>query len=158
VGRFGTRLDLQSASTSDRIPGKRAFATWAARALAGRRDGVELTIRVVDEAESTELNRRFRGKDAPTNVLSFPFEPPPGVPETGLLGDLVICAPVVEREAREQGKGTEAHWAHMVVHGILHLLGYDHQADAQAAEMEDLETRILAELGFPPPYEGTGQE
>jgi probable rRNA maturation factor len=151
-------LDLQNASTSDRIPGERAFETWAARALEGRREGVELTIRVVDEAESADLNRRFRGRDAPTNVLSFPFEPPPGLPQTGLLGDLVICAPVVEREAREQGKDLEAHWAHMVVHGILHLLGYDHQEDAQAAGMEALESRILTGLGFPPPYEGTGQE
>jgi probable rRNA maturation factor len=152
------KLHLQKASTSERMPGARAFKGWAARALEGRREGAELTIRVVDEAESAELNRRFRGKDAPTNVLSFPFEPPPGMPESGLLGDLVICAPVVDREAREQGKHPDAHWAHMVVHGVLHLLGYDHPEGAQAAAMEDLETRILTGLGFPPPYEDPGPE
>jgi probable rRNA maturation factor len=152
------QLDLQNASASDRVPDPSDFEAWAVAALRGRCPNAELTIRLVDAAESAALNRRFRGKAAPTNVLSFPFEVPPGMPETHLLGDLVICAPVVEREAREQGKALAAHWAHMVVHGILHLLGYDHQDDDQAGEMEGLETRILTGLGFPAPYEEPGPQ
>jgi probable rRNA maturation factor len=149
-------LDLQNVSGSISVPDAASFRRWAAEALAGGHEGAELTIRLVDEDESAELNRRFRGKAGPTNVLSFPFEPPPGMPSSDLIGDLVICAAVVEREARDQGKTLEAHWAHMVVHGILHLLGYDHLDDEQAAEMEEVETMILAVLGFPPPYEESG--
>lgn len=146
-------LDLQLASDNTGIPSEADLIRWAKAALLGRRGSAELTIRVVDEAESAELNLRYRGKVGPTNVLSFPFEPPPGLPPTDLIGDLVICAAVVEREAAEQGKGLEAHWAHMVVHGVLHLLGYDHMEAAEAAEMERLETVILCGLGFPQPYE-----
>jgi probable rRNA maturation factor len=146
-------LDLQDVSASGRVPTREDLARWAQAALAGRRECAELSIRVVDEPEGAELNQRYRGRPGATNVLSFPFEPPPGVPELALLGDLVICAPVVEREAEEQGKPLPAHWAHLVIHGMLHLLGYDHQDPAQAAEMEALETRILGGLGFPPPYE-----
>ncbi len=113
----------------------------------------EVVVRLVGEAEGRRLNREFRGRDRATNVLSFPFEPPPGV-ELDHLGDLVICAPVVAREATAQGKSPEAHWAHMVVHGMLHLQGYDHQNDDQAAIMEGLETQILAGLGYPAPYAG----
>jgi len=112
---------------------------------------VELTVRIVDEAEMAELNARYRHKTGPTNILSFPFEAPPGV-ELNLLGDLVIAAPVVQREAREQGKTETAHWAHMVVHGTLHLLGYDHLKPAEAEDMEALEINILHELGFSNPY------
>jgi len=146
-------LDLQNASTSSWVPGVSACDHWVAAVLTGRRERAELTIRVVDAAESAALNLRFRGKQGPTNVLSFPFESPPGMPPIDLIGDLVICAPMVERESREQGKSLDAHWAHMVVHGILHLLGYDHLDDSEAAEMEGLETRILCGLGFPHPYE-----
>ena len=146
-------LDLQIASDSPRIPAKADLAVWAAAALAGRRDFAELTIRTVDEAEGAELNLRYRGRSGATNVLSFPFEAPPGMPAIDLLGDLVICAPVVEREAAEQARALDAHWAHMVVHGVLHLLGLDHRDDAEAREMEALETAILGGLGFPQPYE-----
>lgn len=133
------------------VPDELRLRHWALAALAGRRDRGELSIRVVDEAESAVLNSRYRHKQGPTNVLSFPTELPTGVP-LAPLGDLVICAPVVRREAREQGKSEEAHWAHMVVHGCLHLLGYDHVTDAQAREMEPLELVILAGLGYPDPY------
>jgi probable rRNA maturation factor len=112
----------------------------------------ELVVRIVDEAESAALNDRYRGKPEPTNVLSFPCESPPGL-ALPHLGDLVICAPVVEREAREQGKPSEAHWAHMLVHGLLHLRGYDHQNEAEAETMEALESAILGQLGYPNPYE-----
>lgn len=110
-----------------------------------------MTIRLVDEAESHELNLTYRGKDKPTNVLSFPFEAPPGI-EMPLLGDLIICRQVVEQEAKEQQKPLEAHWAHMVVHGSLHLLGYDHIEDDEAEEMESLETEIMLALGYEDPY------
>jgi len=146
-------LDLQIASHSTRIPAQGDLTRWARAALADRRACAELTIRVVDEAESAKLNLRYRGKPPPTDVLSFPYEPPPGLTATDLIGDLVICAPVVEREALEQGKALEAHWAHMVIHGVLHLIGYDHAESTEAAEMERLETAILCGLGFPPPYE-----
>ena len=108
-------------------------------------------MRVVDEVEMTALNRRYRGKDAPTNVLSFPFGGLPGV-ETPLLGDVVICAPVVAAEAVVQGKPLPAHWAHLVIHGVLHLQGYDHHAQAGAQRMEALESRLLAGLGYPDPW------
>ncbi|EEP99146.1 metalloprotease [Yersinia ruckeri ATCC 29473] len=111
----------------------------------------EVTIRVVDEAESHELNLTYRGKDKSTNVLSFPFEAPPEI-ELPLLGDLIICRQVVEQEAVEQNKALLAHWAHMVVHGSLHLLGYDHIVDDEAEEMESIETEIMQGLGYPDPY------
>ena len=111
------------------------------------------SVLFTSDAEVRQLNADWRGKDKPTNVLSFPFEPPPGARGRRYLGDLAICAPVVEREAAEQGKAPEAHWAHLVVHGVLHLLGYDHLDEAMALVMETLETRILGDLGFPPPYE-----
>jgi probable rRNA maturation factor len=124
---------------------------WARAAWRDPAQDAEVVVRITDEAESRRLNHDYRGKDRPTNVLSFPFEP---VPEVDLehLGDLVICAPVVAREATEQGKPAEAHWAHMVVHGMLHLQGYDHETEADADEMEALETDILVGLGYPAPY------
>jgi probable rRNA maturation factor len=132
------------------VPHARSFARWANAAFAAgtsrsRSRATELTIRVVGAAESRRLNRTWRGKDKPTNVLSFTADAP-------VLGDLAICAPVVAREAREQGKSPAAHWAHMVVHGVLHLLGYDHENDRDAARMEARETKILAQLGMPNPY------
>ncbi|MDZ7662225.1 rRNA maturation RNase YbeY [Thiohalophilus sp.] len=125
---------------------------WVSAALqAEQRQDAELTVRIVDEAESAELNEQYRHKSGPTNVLSFPFECPPEV-ELDLLGDLVICAPVVQREAQEQGKLEMAHWAHMVVHGTLHLLGYDHLQQDEAEEMENREISIMKELGYANPY------
>lgn len=149
---MGVVVETQLASEADEVPPDTSFQRWAEAALEGRRDDAELVVRIVDEAESQQLNRDYRGKDKPTNVLSFPFEAPPGV-EIDHIGDLVICAPVVQREALEQGKSAEAHWAHMTVHGVLHLLGYDHIEDVQAEEMEGLERTILAALNFPDPYE-----
>lgn len=149
------QLDLQIAAAAAGLPGATDIGHWAEAALAGAAfaDPAEMTVRIVDEAESAELNVAYRGKHGPTNVLSFPFDAPAGVElEPELLGDLVICAPVVAREAVEQGKATAAHWAHMVVHGTLHLLGYDHEVEAEAEAMERLETGILRGLGFPDPY------
>jgi probable rRNA maturation factor len=131
------------------VPAPARLAGWA-RAALGRRRG-EVTVRVVGAAESRALNRRYRGKDKPTNVLSFPSEAPARGKQR-VLGDLAICAPVVGREAREQGKRPDAHWAHMVVHGVLHLLGFDHIRAADAKVMEGRERAILARLSFPDPY------
>lgn len=143
-------LDLQPATHSANLPARHDFQRWVLQGWQGTHD-TEVTLRLVDEAEGHELNHQYRGKDYPTNVLSFPFEAPVGV-NLGLLGDLVICAGVVEREAREQNKPLEAHWAHLVIHGMLHLQGYDHQDGEEAEAMESLEVRLLAELGFPDPY------
>ncbi len=151
--RMKLKLDIQNASAALDLPALDQLRVWAEAALAGRRERAELGIRLVDEAEGAELNGRFRGRRGPTNVLSFPFEPLPGLEDCDLIGDLVICAPVVSREAKEQGKSLQSHWAHMLVHGVLHLLGYDHLDAASAAEMEGLETRIICGLGFPVPYE-----
>ena len=132
------------------IPGDRDLQRWVAVALAGRRGPAEVTVRIVDERESRELNARYRGRDRPTNVLSFGYEAPPGM--DGLFGDLVICAPVVAREAAGQGKALDAHWAHMVIHGVLHLQGYDHEDENAAHAMENLERDLLGRLGYPDPY------
>lgn len=144
-------LDLQIAFEAPNLPSQADFEQWASLAIGEAMPVVEMTIRIVDEAESQQLNNEYRGKDKPTNVLSFPFEAPPGI-ELPLLGDLVICAPVVAREAQEQDKPLQAHWAHMVVHGCLHLLGYDHIEDDEAEEMESIETQLIESLGFTDPY------
>ena len=145
-------IDLQIACQhTDNLPTETQIQQWANAAIRPQTLEPEITIRIVDEAESHDLNLTYRGKDKPTNVLSFPFECPDEV-ELPLLGDLVICRQVVEREATEQGKPLEAHWAHMVVHGCLHLLGYDHIEDDEAEEMESLETEIMSSLGFADPY------
>ncbi len=144
-------LELQSTREMAKVPPEEDFRRWVEAALAGRLAEAELVIRLVDEAESRDLNSRYRGIDAPTNILSFPASIPEVV-ETTLLGDLVIAAPIVEREAQQQGKTVEAHWAHLVVHGVLHLLQYTHQDEHDAAIMEGLEQGILAGLGFPDPY------
>lgn len=145
-------MNLQIACADNQnLPTEEQFCHWLTKALAQSQDDIEVTIRVVDHTESRDLNHTYRGKDAPTNVLSFPFVPPPGV-TLPLLGDIVICKQVVEREAQEQHKTVETHWAHMVVHGALHLLGYDHVSDEQALIMESLETNILCSLGYPAPY------
>jgi len=136
------------------VPASASFRRWVEAALKGarRRKATEVAIRIVDADEGQALNLQYRGRDYATNVLSFPADLPPGV-NLPLIGDLVICAPVVAREAAEQGKTAAHHWAHMTVHGTLHLLGYDHIDDAEAEAMEALETRILAGLGIPDPYE-----
>ncbi|MBC2655694.1 rRNA maturation RNase YbeY [Pseudomonas sp. MSSRFD41] len=144
-------LDLQRASLQP-APSDQQFRRWCELALRQRTADSELTIRLVDEAEGRELNHTWRHKDYATNVLSFPAEVPDELLDIPLLGDLVICIPVVEREAAEQGKVLEAHWAHLVIHGCLHLLGYDHIDDDEAEEMEALERTLLAELGHPDPY------
>ncbi len=135
------------------LPSEEELNLWASSALSERCRFAEpeLTIRLVEAEESQELNLEYRGKDKPTNVLSFPFEAPPQVP-IELIGDLVICVPVVAQEAQEQSKTLAAHWAHMVVHGCLHLLGFDHIKDDEADIMENLERQIMAKLGFPDPY------
>lgn len=121
--------------------------------MRGTRGG-ELTVRIVDTEESADLNLRYRKRRGATNVLSFPAgEMPPLPAEAAPLGDLVICAPVVEREAHAQAKTAEAHWAHIVMHGVLHLLGYDHETEAQTQTMESRERQLLAEFGFADPYE-----
>lgn len=145
-------LDVQRASKAKDLPSDTHVRRWARAALVDIGGSHELTVRIVDAQESAALNSEYRQKQGPTNVLSFPFEAPPGM-RSRLLGDLVLCAEVVQREAREQGKPPQAHWAHMIVHGVLHLRGFDHLAPAEAEEMEALETAILARLGYPNPYE-----
>lgn len=145
------KVNVQMASQAHGLPATAQLKAWAEAALSGIEGSPEITVRVVDEAESAELNLTYRHVAGPTNVLSFPFEAPAPL-EISLLGDVVICAPVVDMEAREQKKTREAHWAHMIVHGTLHLLGYDHLNDDDAARMESEERRILAKLGFTDPY------
>jgi probable rRNA maturation factor len=143
-------LAVQRESEYRPLPGDDEFERWV-RAALQERDAAELTIRIVDEDESRALNRRYRDRDYPTNVLSFPADLPAEL-ALDLLGDVVICAPRVAEEAREQGKSEPAHWAHLTVHGVLHLLGYDHQDESDAREMEALEIRLLASLGYDDPY------
>lgn len=147
-------LDLQNACSNENIPSLVQFQQWLNASLLPKHDNTELTIRLVEINESQQLNAQYRHKNKPTNVLSFPFEIPSGI-ELNLLGDLVICADIVESEAKEQNKALEAHWAHMVVHGCLHLLGYDHINDNDAEQMETLEIDILTKLGFNNPYTRT---
>jgi probable rRNA maturation factor len=144
-------LDLQVATEATNIPTEAELQRYLEAAVKPFQTEAEVTIRLVDEAESQQLNFDYRHKDKPTNVLSFPFQAPPGI-ELPLLGDLVICVQVVAQEALEQNKTLEAHWAHMVVHGCLHLLGFDHINDTDAEEMEAEEVQILQELGFADPY------
>lgn len=153
-----TLVDLQLAVDAPGLPRVEDFVRWAEAALAeaGHEGAVEITVRLVDAAESQDLNREYRDKDKPTNVLSFPSEIPEFVLEeleSIPLGDLVICAPVVAAEAVEQGKAERDHWAHLTVHGVLHLLGHDHLEDEEAEAMEAMEVRALAALGIANPYE-----
>ena len=147
-----TQIDVQYAVSADGIPGAESIQQWVEQALPADNAAAELTVRIVDEAEITALNRQYRGKDGPTNVLSFPHEEIPGI-AANLLGDVVICAPVVATESVAQDKPLEAHWAHMVIHGVLHLLGYDHHKEGEASRMESTETELLADLGYANPYE-----
>jgi probable rRNA maturation factor len=146
------RVSLQNATPASKVPTQAQLKRWVAAALTDRAEAAEVSIRIVDEEEGAALNRAWRHKDYATNVLSFPAELPSEI-KSALLGDLVICAPVVTREAAEQGKRLEAHWAHLVVHGTLHLLGFDHVLEADAERMEARETGILAGLGYPDPYQ-----
>lgn len=158
------QVSVQFATGRRGVPQSRSFRRWANAAVAAAATpktaarAWDVSLRVVGSAESRKLNRLWRGKDKSTNVLSFPSEIlsaglPAGFADEPLsLGDLAICAPVVAREAREQGKLLQAHWAHMVVHGILHLLGYDHENDRDAERMESCEISILAQFGYPNPY------
>jgi probable rRNA maturation factor len=152
------QLNLQLAVEAS-VPDEKQFCHWVNAALSAAAGGLgqqaEVTVRVVDADEMTALNRDYRHIDKVTNVLSFPFELPIDIDDSELgllLGDIVICAEVVEKEARDQGKATEAHWAHMVTHGTLHLLGYDHIDAAEADEMEALEAQILGAQGYANPY------
>ena len=145
-------LELQIAVEGFELPSTQEMELWVKTALRDSMEQAELTIRIVDVAESQMLNSTYRGKDKPTNVLSFPFEAPPGI-ELPLLGDLVVCAAVVKQEAIDQNKPLDAHWAHMVVHGCLHLLGYDHIEDIEAEEMESIETQLIESLGYNNPYQ-----
>ena len=142
------------ACPSEEAPDEDSIKRWVSAAIRDERDNSELNLRIVDELESADFNQQYRGKTGATNVLSFPFDAvtPEPLP---ILGDLVVCAPVVNREANEQQKTTEAHWAHIIVHGVLHLLGYDHIDDKDAEQMEGLETAIMLELNLPAPYEST---
>ncbi|HEX5362833.1 MAG TPA: rRNA maturation RNase YbeY [Gallionella sp.] len=144
-------LTVQYVSDAPNLPTRSQFRRWVKTAL--QRD-VTLTLRIVDEAEGQELNRGFRGKDYPTNVLTFVYDED-AAPGEMIYGDVVVCAPVVAREAREQGKDLLAHYAHMTIHALLHLQGFDHEIDAEAAEMEALETRLMLELRYPDPYQET---
>ncbi|QHQ28811.1 rRNA maturation RNase YbeY [Xanthomonas albilineans] len=153
------RLDVGVSYALPRVglPAATSFRKWVAVALKGRIREADLAIRLVDQREGRALNQHYRGKDYATNVLSFPAELPDGLPKgirLPLLGDLVICAPVVAREAAEQGKPLNAHYAHLTVHGVLHLLGWDHEDDKEAEAMEQLERQILGELGLSDPYAG----
>ncbi|MGB1141840.1 MAG: rRNA maturation RNase YbeY [Halioglobus sp.] len=146
-------VDIQTAS-AEPVPDEDDIRGWIAAALNAQespRADAEISLRLVDTEEMTTLNATYRGKQGPTNVLSFPAELP-GELQLPFLGDIVICAPVVRKEADEQSKTLAAHWAHMAVHGTLHLLGYDHENDEEAAVMEALESRILNQLDFACPY------
>ncbi|MEL0658770.1 rRNA maturation RNase YbeY [Psychromonas arctica] len=149
-------VDLQLASENHQaLPELAQFEAWVSATLIAAseqlRDEAELTIRIVDNEESQQLNHQYREKDKSTNVLSFPFQNPPGI-TLPLLGDLVVCKEVVEKEATEQQKPLISHWAHMTIHGTLHLLGFDHIEEDEAEAMESIETKLMIELGYSDPY------
>lgn len=148
-------VDLQIAYEGQ-VPEHSQFQQWVEIALQEVMEDCELSVRLVEDHESAELNSSYRGKTGSTNVLSFPFDSPVPI-EPRLLGDLIICVPVVEKEAREQNKQVDHHWAHMVVHGCLHLLGHDHIEDNDAEAMESLEIKILQALDINNPYQLKGQ-
>ena len=144
-------VEVQRACPASGVPSPAEIVRWAGAALAGRSEDARMTVRVVGEAEGAALNARYRRRAGATNVLAFAFDAPE-LPSLRILGDVVVCAPVAAREAREQSKRLDAHWAHLVVHGTLHLLGYDHDGPGPAREMEAVEREILGRLGYPDPY------
>jgi len=135
------------------LPTKPQFKKWVSLALRNRRINAEVTLRITDENEIQRLNQQFRDKNKTTNVLSFPHEPFEHETESDYLGDIVLCAPVIEQEATEQKKDQIAHWAHLTIHGVLHLLDYDHETDEDAEIMEQIETDLLMELNYDNPYD-----
>lgn len=145
-------LDIQIVTTANAYPSEEQFQRWVNTVLSDAEQDSEVVIRLVDDTESADLNQQYRHKSGPTNILSFPFEAPAGI-EMDLLGDLVICAPLIAREAQQQHKALEHHWAHITIHGILHLLGYDHIDDGEAEEMEALEIKFLNMLNIANPYQ-----
>lgn len=157
-------IDVQIACDDPDVPDSGEIETWIARAVAGSGKAVandtELSVRLVDTEEIRALNRDYRHKDSATNVLSFPAGMIEGLPADAarVLGDIVVCATIVNEEAAQQMKAVADHWAHMLIHGTLHLLGYDHETDGEALEMERLETRILTENGLADPYSGSGND
>lgn len=144
-------LEIQLATSYADYPSEQQFQLWLDTVLQEDDQDSEIVIRLVDDQESAELNQQYRHKQGPTNILSFPFEAPDGF-DTDLLGDLVICAPLIALEALQQNKQLFDHWAHITIHGVLHLLGYDHIDDAEAEEMEALEIKILSRLNINNPY------
>ena len=145
-------LDIQIVSQSKQLPDQEQFQYWIDAVLKDESQDAEVVIRIVDENEMIQFNEQYRDKKGSTNILSFPFEAPEGV-DNYLLGDMLVCAPVVEKEAQQQNKELEHHWAHMIVHGVLHLLGYDHIDDQDAEEMEAIEIKILKTINIKNPYE-----
>lgn len=155
------QVDVQNACDDDTAPETQIVESWIARAVAaaGAGSAFEVSVRIVDADEIHALNSKYRGKDEPTNVLSFPAGKVAGLPADipVLLGDVVVCASVVRDEAEAQGKAVADHWAHMLVHGTLHLLGFEHETDTEAAAMEALEIRILSDHGLADPYGASGE-
>lgn len=145
------QIEIQTVYKSDGQPYQGQIQCWVDAALDGFNQDAEIVVRIVDEQESAELNEQYRHKQGPTNILSFPVDVPEGI-ELNLLGDLVVCAPVLEKEALEQHKALTDHWAHIIVHGVLHLLGYDHIDDDEAELMENKEITILNKLNIKNPY------
>jgi probable rRNA maturation factor len=149
----GFKVNVESHVGSDGVPDKRQFEKWVQAALQGRRSKrKQVNIQLFDPVQARQINKTFTGKDYATNVLSFPYEPLPGE-KTAVLGDIVICPAIVASEAKEQGKKLRDHFAHLTVHGVLHLLGFDHKDESDATKMEDQERIVLATFGIPDPYE-----
>lgn len=145
------KISIQALASNTYIPSRYFLQRWVNKALLKQVGTNEINIRLVSKKESAELNSTYRHKKGPTNILSFPFEPPPGI-SSPLLGDLVICAALVNQQAKQQAKTRLAHWAHLVIHGCLHLIGYDHVYDKDAIKMETLEIQLLKDLGYENPY------
>ena len=148
-------VDIENVSSYEDIPDQKCFHRWVSASLSNYKKSAEVAIKIINEAESAKLNYRFRKKNCATNILSFPADLPKSL-NFPLLGDLAVCVQVVMREAIEQNKEINAHWAHMIVHGSLHLIGYDHEDDLAAKNMEALEIKILGDLDFPSPYINIG--
>lgn len=147
-------INLNNSSSSDQIPSQQQFNQWCQLALHDKNINGDINIQLMDATEIQQLNKKFRQKDKPTNVLSFPHEPFQGIEtEINIIGDIAICPSIIQQEAKIQQKSIDAHWAHMCIHAVLHLLGYDHQTDDQADTMETIEINLLQQLGYNNPYE-----